>query len=164
MTGDRFKDLIAERLHACHVELGIKGPDYADRSGDRLSNFKAVAEVLVETTQRAEIPITPGLVWFVYFYKHIVPIVKVLVLEEELESEGLRGRFTDAINYLLLGEGLAEDLAHSTASCQELSDEIGEANPPDETNKTWLETAVSELKKKIATRNEAQSTTHAPVE
>jgi hypothetical protein len=91
--------------------LEVKGADYAERveDGDRLSNFKAVAEVIRATTGRDELPVTAGLVWFVYFYKHLVPIVKALLLEEELQSESLGGRFTDAINYLLLGEGLAVD-------------------------------------------------------
>jgi len=84
-----------------------KGSDYSENkpNADVNSNFKLAAERL-STDAR---PITKYDIWFVYFYKHLTAI-ETFIATGKLESEGIRGRIIDAINYLvILGSMVKED-------------------------------------------------------
>jgi len=74
-----------------------KMADYA-RPDDQLSNFKEGAELM---------GLTPLRVWSVYFWKHICSVMRY-VRDGRVESEDIRDRFIDIINYGHLGAALAE--------------------------------------------------------
>lgn len=94
----RFNDLRDRLNQQCEVLLGTKAADYA-REGDRLDNFKRVADTL---------GLTPLEVWAVYFQKHIIAIQK-FVREDGLADESLESRFVDARNYIDLGWALVNE-------------------------------------------------------
>lgn len=79
----------------CEQLLDVKGNDYTT-GGDRLDNFKKVAEM---------VGVTPLQVWAVYSMKHIFALLKY-VRSGAVQSEPIEGRFADARNYIDLGYGL----------------------------------------------------------
>ena len=83
-----MRDLLTE----CLKIQATKGQDYTSGSGDRLLNFRTAAEA-------AGISITQA--WYVYFFKHLLA-VQTYVKRGQVESEPIRGRIADCINYLLL--------------------------------------------------------------
>lgn len=86
-------------LEDCLKMMASKRPGYTVGASDHLANFKRVAE-------RSNL--TPQQVWLVYFLKHIDAIQSIMAKPELPMSEPARGRFIDAINYLLLGWDLWE--------------------------------------------------------
>jgi len=80
--------------------LESKGWDYPT-SDDRLSNFKSIASIVNEILGRNDI--TPGLVWFIYEMKHIIPFTKWVVEGKQMESESPFSRAVDIANYNELG-------------------------------------------------------------
>jgi len=86
-----FDNCTNDLLAHCAAIRFLKGKDYTD-GNDRLSNFKQAAQRL---------QITPNLVWAVYFGKHIDAIFSH-VRNGQVESEPIKDRIADAINYLLL--------------------------------------------------------------
>lgn len=98
MDARTFNAIVERRFEACGEMLGMKGADYTDGK-DRLYNFKSVGGLCN----------TPALmVWLIYFLKHIYAIISFCV-KGKVESEPIQGRITDAINYLVLLEGLVEE-------------------------------------------------------
>ena len=82
--------------------IGAKGRDYTiglQDSEDALGNFKEVG---------ARLGLTKYQVWATYCAKHFDSIL-AWVKTGKLESESLRGRFLDLINYALLGLLLVEE-------------------------------------------------------
>jgi len=115
MTFEEFDKLIEENHRRRQTIMAPKGRDYTTGDGDRLSNFKQLAELL---------GISPMQVWATFFMKHITAILSY-VREGKVESEGIEGRFDDAANYLDLGDGLRHDLEQEAALKREQ-----EAAPP----------------------------------
>lgn len=74
-----------------------KRPGYTIGSEDVLKNFKRVGDRLGISSEVA---------WGVYFLKHVDAICSAMTRPDLPVSEELKGRFADAINYLLLGYGL----------------------------------------------------------
>ncbi len=83
-----FSTSIEQLFSECKDILKVKGNDYTDNK-DRLSNFRGF----------------PGLdqkvALAVYMHKHYIA-VQNYCLRGKLESEPIRGRICDMINYLLL--------------------------------------------------------------
>lgn len=100
MTGQQLNNIIDKQIAECQSVLKSKGNDYSSDK-DRLENFKVVAQIL-------EVP--PSQVWAVYWMKHVIAIAK-WATRGSVESEPIEGRFTDCINYLLLGRGIVEEPA-----------------------------------------------------
>jgi len=96
MTHTEFLALVTSIRDEQDKLLAEKGADYTQQSDDVLHNFKAVAEWT---------GLTPIQIWSVYFAKHILAIMSY-VRYGDVKSESIEGRFRDAGNYLLLGEGL----------------------------------------------------------
>jgi hypothetical protein len=96
MTRPEFQSLIASIRADQDKLLAEKGADYTQQSPDVHHNFKVVAEWT---------GLTPLQVWSVYFAKHILAIMSY-VKNGDVKSESIEGRFRDAGNYLLLGEGI----------------------------------------------------------
>jgi len=105
MTGKRFDELIKECQEIEGKILSGKGKEYSEGNDDRLHNFKMIAQML---------KLDPMKVWFVYFYKHISSIVSFINNNCEFSDEVIDGRVSDARNYLLLFQGLVEDLKNET--------------------------------------------------
>lgn len=77
-----------------------KRPGYTTGSNDILQNFKAVAD---------RTGLTPEQAWCVYFLKHIDAITSIMAKPHLPVSEAPLGRFSDAINYLMLGWALLKE-------------------------------------------------------
>jgi hypothetical protein len=101
MTNERLKTLLQEAHWREEKILNTKGKDYA-KEGDRLSNFKAVAELL------SGAPMDSYTVGAVYFLKHVISIMNH-VRTRRLESEPIEMRFADSRNYILLLQALNEE-------------------------------------------------------
>lgn len=83
-----FEQSISKIVSECFKILKVKGDDYTDNK-DRLSNFKGFPGV------------DPKVVLSIYMHKHYIA-VQNYCLRGKLESEPIRGRICDMINYLLL--------------------------------------------------------------
>lgn len=77
-----------------------KGQDYTRKSEDALKNFKSVAE---------RTGMTPKQVLGVYMMKHLDAISSYIEHDGQLESEPIKERIVDAINYLCLLWGLIQE-------------------------------------------------------
>lgn len=99
MTLEEFNKLTHELFEQCKDMRDKKGREYAGRDKDRLANFKLQGE-------RAGV--SPLTVWHIHFNKHMLSIDNY-VKSGRVFSEPIRGRFVDAITYLLLGYGLIEE-------------------------------------------------------
>lgn len=98
-TPERFNKLVDEFLNTEQAILGHKGTEYADNE-DRLQNFHLQA--IVQNVEPAVIALT-------YLLKHILSIAKAVgdgnqpwEWTTKEGHEGLKQRFADARNYLLL--------------------------------------------------------------
>jgi hypothetical protein len=99
MNIEKFNELNKEMMKNCYTLLNQKGHDYTNGEQDALYNFKLVA---------TRTGLTPLQVWSVYFTKHIDAIYTYLK-KGELKSEPIDSRIQDAINYLLLLNGLIKE-------------------------------------------------------
>ena len=90
--------LIAEFSKERYEIQKSKGEAYSGKD-DALDNFKRNAKNL---------GVSPLVVWNIYFSKHL-DAIDSFIRGEYSDSEPIRGRFMDAINYLELGYGLIED-------------------------------------------------------
>ena len=99
MNSIDFDALVATSRARQDLILKQKGDDYTRHEVDRLSNFKRSA---------AAIGLTPLQVWAIFTNKHIDAIM-AYIKTGQVESEGIEGRFDDAINYLHLGEALIKE-------------------------------------------------------
>ena len=75
-------------FNECLVVLESKGNDYTKKSAN--DNFDIVGEF---------VGISKYGVWATYFYKHLSAIMS-FIKNGKLESEPIKGRILDAINYL----------------------------------------------------------------
>jgi hypothetical protein len=102
------------------VEITLtKGREYASDE-DTNRNFKLIASIINQAAPlhttcpecgcRVDYEISPLLVLVVYLFKHLLAIVDYLGREESLSDESLLGRLLDAVVYLKIYGGLAEEL------------------------------------------------------
>lgn len=103
-----IEQFIELRLEECADVRVAKGDGYSEQN-DRLANFKQNA---------ADTGSTPEQVWWIYMNKHLECIRKWVRGEIPDTGESLESRFTDAINYLLLGRALLAEQRYATAGCQ----------------------------------------------
>lgn len=85
-------------MDQAHAVLSNKGADYAD-SADALAGFRRIAD---------DTGLSMRQVWGVFFGKHL-SAVQAYVRHGKLESEPLRSRIIDAINYLILLNAIHEE-------------------------------------------------------
>lgn len=98
MTKEEVEIVVNELLEDCKNIRNSKGVSYSGKE-DKLGNFKRIAATL-------NIPIEQ--VWFVYYQKHADALASFLRGEYN-DSESIKGRVEDLINYLfLLGAILRE--------------------------------------------------------
>jgi hypothetical protein len=99
MNRDEFETLL-ETLQESELSLNrTKGQEYAG-TDDALSNFKRIAR---------ELDISPLVVCYVYFHKHIDSIRSYVKNPGSQLSESLQSRFADARLYLALMYALTID-------------------------------------------------------
>ena len=98
MTRDEFMEMIEEFSKERYAIQTSKGEAYSGKD-DALDNFKRNAKNL---------GVSPLVVWNIYFSKHI-DAINSFIRGEYSDTEPIKGRFMDAINYLELGYGLIED-------------------------------------------------------
>lgn len=106
MNTKQFMELREELRKEAEGVLAVKGYDYPTND-DRLSNFKSIADICNIVLGRTDI--TPGLVWFIYMMKHIIPFSKWVVDGKRLESEPIMSRAVDLENYNFLGYALGSE-------------------------------------------------------
>lgn len=103
MTRTQFSQFREELRQECDEIARVKGGDYAGDQ-DVLSNFERAAEFT---------GLSRFLVWQVYAAKHIHCIFESIRKSPEhpqIESEPLRSRICDAINYLILLGAMLEEI------------------------------------------------------
>jgi len=104
MIPQRFNEIVKRRLQLIDETLGFKGQEYAGGQEDRLHNFKLGAEIQ---------QITPAECLRGYWTKHVVSILDIITLiarGKKLPSPAVVDeKIGDAINYLILLEGVIED-------------------------------------------------------
>lgn len=98
MTYQKLKETVNRLFEDCKKVIKGKGRSYSSRE-DELANFKGIAKLL---------GISPEQVCLVYLTKHIYSIYSI-VRGEVYDTEGLRSRIIDAINYLVLLNALHEE-------------------------------------------------------
>ena len=116
MNRDDFLDFASERLDGCFSLLAVKGMEY-DRNDDAFHNFYRGGELL---------DVEPEIALVGMFNKHLVSLLDII---DDIACEGifpevevLNEKIADAINYLLLLNGLI--LEHKNE--QETYDEGGD--------------------------------------
>jgi len=114
MTEKELQVLIEELLVKCNRVLFGKGKAYSGIrvNNDCLGNFKRAAKLL---------NITPEMVCFVYFIKHVDAISAWVRGEYQDDTEGIEGRIIDAINYLFLLRALKEEKDKQESNNTEVS-------------------------------------------
>lgn len=100
MTKAHFDRVSKELLNSAAEIANAKRVDYTIGSLDVLANFKNVS---------ARWGITPNQAWGVYAQKHMDAITSIMRNPDRPTSEPPLGRFSDLLNYTLLGWGLLEE-------------------------------------------------------
>ena len=98
MTWDEFKESSERLLKECRNILETKGRSYSTRN-DELQNFKELGYLLC---------LPPEVVCLTFLMKHITSIFSI-VRGERFDTEGMRSRIVDSINYLILLNALFEE-------------------------------------------------------
>jgi len=106
MTSVEFNKLLDEYIIEDRKVGDAKGADYTIGNTDRLANFKWVGGLVCCAS--CQKPIGTRAVFGVYFLKHIFAIL-AWVRTGQVESEGLKGRFTDTRIYSVLGAAIAKE-------------------------------------------------------
>lgn len=90
-----FDGLVAD----ARSTMAAKNHDYTAASDDALANFKLVAGML---------GLEPRQVWAVFFLKHAMAAL-AWAKTGKVESEGLKGRFLDLVNFSALGLAVVQE-------------------------------------------------------
>lgn len=90
-VGERSEFIRHLFMEDCLPVLHAKGMDYS-AEGDANSTFREIAE---------RVSAKPEQVWYAFFSKHIAAIERY-IRDGKVESEPIRGRIVDAINYLAI--------------------------------------------------------------
>jgi hypothetical protein len=98
MNKAEFHEMLIEARARQDAILTNKGVEYTQGAEDRGANFKRVAE---------QLGVSPLVVWYIYFHKHVDALASYAKYGQIHSTEGILGRFDDAINYLYLGAMLA---------------------------------------------------------
>ena len=97
-SDELFKFIETDLLPQCFDIMKTKGEAYSGLE-DKLGNFKRIAKTL-------NLPVEQ--VWYVYFAKHMDALQSYLRGEYK-DSESIKGRIQDLINYLFLLAGILKE-------------------------------------------------------
>ena len=98
MTQSEIEDITNDIFACCSSVLLDKGADYSDKD-DRFRNFREAG---------ARLGITQEQCLHVYLDKHLEAIA-TYCRNGKVESEPIKGRIIDAINYLIILAGMVEE-------------------------------------------------------
>lgn len=113
MKLEAFDKLISEEiLPECMKIMKTKGRSYSGLE-DKLGNFKRGAELSGTSPER---------VWFIYFTKHF-DALSSFIRGEYSDSEPIKGRIIDLINYLMLFCGILQEQGQLNNSIKGDSDQ-----------------------------------------
>lgn len=98
MKSEDLEQIVDEMLKDCKEIRMSKGMAYSGLE-DKLGNFKRCAKLADVTTEKA---------WFVYFCKHYDALCSY-IRGEYKDSESIKGRIQDLINYLFLLSGILKE-------------------------------------------------------
>lgn len=99
MTVAEFNEFWNKLIQDCNVTMQSKGQDYTVSSEDRFANFKEDGKRIGADASK---------VCWLHLKKHLRAIEN-FVVNGKVESEPIRGRFVDAINYLGLLAGVVHE-------------------------------------------------------
>ena len=97
-SAELYQLLEKEILPECFAIMQSKGESYSGKE-DKLGNFKRCASL-------AGVPVEKA--WFIYFVKHFDSL-SAYIREEYHDSEPIKGRIQDLINYLFLLIGILKE-------------------------------------------------------
>lgn len=100
MDDTTYKNLIQELTEHRRGISDVKSVDYTRQNPDKLHNFKSVAE---------SAGLRPEQVWLVYAQKHFDAICTYIKSNGQSESEPIKERISDLLNYGELLWGLIND-------------------------------------------------------
>ena len=100
MTRERIEYIANDLFNKCTELRKNKGTDYSQGNVDVLANFKKEA---------GNFGTDPKLILGVYMNKHFSAINNYIKSNGQSESEPINMRICDAINYLILLQGLIQD-------------------------------------------------------
>lgn len=128
MKVEKYHEVREKLIEDAFEVSNKKGQDYTQKSDDALKNFKSVAERTGMTSKQ---------VLGVYMMKHLDAISSFIEHDGQLESEPIKERIIDAINYLCLLWGLIQE------------DEVGDLTEErrKEIQDEWNEGGFKEYKK-----------------
>ena len=98
MTLQEFDRVMDEMFLACNEVMKSKGLAYSGKE-DKLGNFKRCAKLSGTDIDK---------VWFTYFIKHFDSLCSY-IRGEYSDSEPIKGRIIDMINYLYLYAGILKE-------------------------------------------------------
>lgn len=120
MNNAEFKLLLEKRLAIIKSTLSAKGDEYADESGDRLSNFKSTGRMKNESPEKALQGMWAKQLTSIFDIidlidkedaklRHFFVIRPFRKLRERITKKLLDEKIGDAINYLILLEALIKE-------------------------------------------------------
>ena len=108
MRASKFYEKSEELIDECLEIMKSKGIAYSGKD-DSFANFKRVAKSLSMTQYQ---------VWYVYFAKHVDSLAS-WIREEYSDSEPIKSRIMDLINYLILLNGMIEEDKEMLKCCKD---------------------------------------------
>ncbi len=108
MKAQKFYKIAEQLFDECMEIMKTKGIAYSGIE-DKFGNFKRIAKSLC---------MSPEAVWFVYFAKHLDALTSY-IRGEYSDSEPIKGRIQDMINYLFLLYGLIVEDKEMLKDCKD---------------------------------------------
>tara|TARA_Y100001937_G_scaffold34390_1_gene49086 strand:+ start:1370 stop:1864 length:495 start_codon:yes stop_codon:yes gene_type:complete len=100
MTKEKYENLRAHLNECAKGVMSLKQPEYTGENEDVLHNFKSTADL---------VGISPLEAWAVFFIKHVQSVVSHAKNPSLKESEPIKERYVDLINYVHLGYALVKE-------------------------------------------------------
>ena len=100
MTKKQYENLRAHLEECASGVMSLKQPEYTGESEDVLHNFKSTADL---------VGISPLEVWSVFFIKHVQSVTSHAKNPNLEESEPIKERYVDLLNYIHLGYALVKE-------------------------------------------------------
>ena len=100
MTKEKYENLRAHLNECAKGVMSLKQPEYTGENEDVLHNFKSTADL---------VGISPLEAWSVFFIKHVQSVVSHAKNPSLKESEPIKERYVDLINYVHLGYALVKE-------------------------------------------------------
>ena len=100
MTKEQYDNIRAHLNECAEGVMSLKQPEYTGENEDVLHNFKSTADL---------VGISPLEVWSVFFIKHVQSVTSHAKNPDLKESEPIKERYVDLLNYIHLGYALVKE-------------------------------------------------------